>query len=701
MRGLGAALLAALGVGCALPAPVYAASAPPATQPIELVLPLSANLSGLARFATAVSTPGSPDYGRYQPLAVLAERFGAAPAARQKVAAYLRRAGATAVRVDPSGLFVVATMHAALAERLFATPLRTVREVSGARYLAPTGAASVPSPLRGLVTGVVGLDTQPLRAPVALLRHAPIAHAAQGSQPTSAYLSPSGTPSGCAEGIGTGGFTPNQYLTAYGLTQLHNEALRGAGERVALIEVDGFRASDLRTFARCFRIHIPRLHAFGVGVNHPLAPGPESTLDVEVLTAAAPRLSGIDVYETTSNAAGSLQAFVAPLENAGFNPQVISVSLGLCEPEILEALGRAGIRTAEAEFQLAASGGSTVLAASGDSGSADCTRSDGTPEDFLSVNYPASSWWVSAVGGTQLFLAANNTIGGEWVWNDTDQSPGSAGGGGPSGLFRRPSYQNGTVADAHRVLPDVSMLADIAPGYAVYCTARQCLSGHTPPWQAVGGTSAATPLLAGGAALVDQLLGEREQANIGQLNPLLYRIGRSSLAGSVFNDVTQFGNDVGPYIPGNGEPLGCCIAGPGFDEASGWGSVNLTGLANASLLLQPPAANVRVSLPRHQNPAAAHQILATVSCSERCLMGAFAEVSINHGRPFTAESKVYRLKSAGHKTIAVKFSGVQISKLQAALANHRLIQAYVYGATVSRQHVILRETGGKLLTVHA
>ncbi len=683
----------ALAVACAATAlPSAAAAASPGQ--LQLVLPLNANLTGLERFATAVNTPGSAQYRDFQPLPVLAERFGAPPSARRRVAAYLRRAGASAVRIDQSGLFVVATMPAGLAERLFGTTLKTVRQVSGRRYLAPAGAVSLPAALHGLVSGVVGLDTEPLHAPAVLARPAQA-----DALPASAYAGITGTQAGCAQARETGGFTPNQYLTAYGLARLQSEGLRGAGVRVALVEVDGFKTSDLHHFAGCLGVQIPRLHAFGVGVRHPLGSGPEATLDLEVLSAAAPRLAGIDVYETSAEATGSLQAFVAPLENAGFKPQVISASLGLCESDIREALGQSGINVAEAEFQLAAAGGITVLAASGDSGSADCTEQDGTPLDFLNVNFPASSPWVTAVGGTNLRLNANNSIAGEVVWNDTDLAPGSAGGGGSSELFGRPTYQTGTVTAAHRTIPDVAMLADVAPGYAVYCSAPACLKDAPGPWQSVGGTSAATPLLAGGVALVDQLMRERERADIGQLNPLLYRLGRSSLASGVFNDVTQYGNDVGPYIPGNGEPLGCCTAAPGYDEASGWGSVNLVGLADVATRLEPQAANVKLSLPGRQRPVGRGEILATVSCSERCAMAAFAEVSINHGAPFTAESKIVELRAAGHRTIAVKFSASQLGKLRSALARHRPIQAYLYGVTVSPGRNILRETSGTLLPV--
>ncbi len=95
-------------------------------------------------------------------------------------------------------------MRPGLAERLFGTNLKTVRAASGSRYLAPAGATSVPTALRGVVTGVVGLDTQPLRSPVA--RRARNAQA--DGQPTSAYGSVSGSPAGCAQGRASGGFTP-------------------------------------------------------------------------------------------------------------------------------------------------------------------------------------------------------------------------------------------------------------------------------------------------------------------------------------------------------------------------------------------------------------------------------------------------------------------------------------------------------------
>src|SRR5262249_6415447 len=156
--------------------------------------------------------------------------------------------------------------------------------------------------LGGVVTGVVALDTPPgFTTPQSSasggsgLPHAPATFSKDGSP--SGYLNRTGTPSGCAGAIGDQGLTPNQHLTAYDYAPLHASSITGRGERVALIEIDGYKYSDLRTFASCFHYPIPAINAYAVGIPRALAPGGESTLDLEVLDAAAPGLKEIDVYE--------------------------------------------------------------------------------------------------------------------------------------------------------------------------------------------------------------------------------------------------------------------------------------------------------------------------------------------------------------------------------------------------------------------
>ena len=475
---------------------------------------------------------------------------------------------------------------------------------------------------------------------------------------------------------------------------------------MALIEIDGFKHSDITAFAKCFGLPVPKINSFGVGVNHLLKPGGESTLDLEVLDAAAPGLKAIDVYESSANEAAALRALTSPLQNSGFKPQIISASLGLCEPFVFEAVKKKGVLNAEGALEEAAASGISFLDSSGDSGSADCIDNAGQPIARLAVNYPASSWWVTGVGGTNFALNANNTISTQFVWNDGDTQPGSSGGGGPSLLFKRPPYQNGTVGNCPtskgtcREVPDVSMLADVAPGYAIFCSARvDCVdSTHTNPWQSIGGTSAATPLLAGGFALIDQELRLHKRQDLGLANPLIYSAGRSSSRTTVFSDVLGIGNDVGPFITPF-RALGCCTAGLGYDMASGWGSVNVANFANLALAAQPKIVSVSLDLPGHQRPVAAGKIKTTVSCTGGCVIGALAVVQIGHDKSFDVFSNLFHLNNKGTKAINISFSKSQLRKLRAGLSGHKRIFAAVIGAIVDAGGNIERKSKAQVIVI--
>ena len=177
-------------------------------------------------------------------------------------------------------------------------------------------------------------------------------------------------------------------------------------------------------------------------------------------------------------------------------------------------------------------------------------------------------------------LGQANRLRKQFVWNNSPLAFG-AGGGGTSLLFARPWYQSIKNAAVQRSVPDVAMLADNVPGYAIYCTAPSCAQSGlvTPGWGPVGGTSAATPLLAGGVADADQLAAAHHQPAIGFINPLLYTLGRRS-GGGVLRDVTVGNNDLGKLI--DKHPTGCCTARVGYDRASGLGSVDIAALSQAA-----------------------------------------------------------------------------------------------------------------------
>jgi kumamolisin len=200
--------------------------------------------------------------------------------------------------------------------------------------------------------------------------------------------------------------------------------------------------------------------------------------------------------------------------------------------------------------------GVTVLAAAGDGGG-----SDGVAGGPLVVDFPASSPYVLACGGTTLILAGS-TISSEVVWNDLATGEGATG-GGVSESFRLPAYQTAPPVPpapngfSGRGVPDVAGNADPATGYSV------SIDGTSAVY---GGTSAVAPLWAALIARCNQA----EGAPLGFLNPSLYR----PPVALTCHDITSGTNE--GYS-----------AGPGWDACSGWGSPDGVRLLGALRGLTP------------------------------------------------------------------------------------------------------------------
>ena len=563
---------------------------------------------GLNKFVRRVSDPSDPHYRHYSTVEALVARFGAKPKVQARVAQWLAARGVHAT-LSPTHMFFSADLPAGQAKQLLpAAPAALLGDGNGVPRMVPTA-------LRGAVTAVT-VSPEARLEPHDAIGPAPGVEAEAGEHgkgPYGSLLFHSGTSKGCAAGSSGGPkplepFTPNQYLTAYGDTAMHERGLLGEGQSVAVVEQGGFRPRDIATYAKCFGVTPPPISAQALESNKPAEAEDETTLDLEQLSVGAPGLDHIYVYEapkSLENSPNAIDAIVgaagAALGDSRHRPDVISISLGICEPQL------AWRNALDNIFAVAAGSGISVLVSSGDQGSTGC-RAENTETEattalpLLAVSLPSSSPYATAVGGTNLSLTKDNRIHDEIVWNDSfiGGHPGIPwGGGGGASIIspRTPWWQTGVKSyGPGRKVPDLAALADRFPGYSFYCSAPACKGEEeaVPGWSAVGGTSAATPLTAAGIALVNQAAEERGEPPLGFLNPLIYQAGASAKTrAAAFNDVTRGDDNVFPaldkLVVGQSIPR-CCQARPGYDWASGWGSLKIPGfekLATAAYKATP------------------------------------------------------------------------------------------------------------------
>lgn len=573
----------------------------------------------LERLASEVSDPTSPRYGQFLSGEQIRGRFGGKSQAIQKVSRYLKKIGLEP-EVDPMGLYVSASMPVGDASQMFHSRI-SVYGNDGADhyYLKPESKPEIPKELASYVEDIAGLDQTPISkrtpnlASKAALENKNIVKSVFSGYSDS-YVSPlpnTGKREGCAAALSTlshntwptnnlfqtPSFTPNQWVTAYGLDQLHNQGLTGSGERIALIEIDGFDPKDISQYNTCFGIPDVAIqtHSYPGGPN--LAPvfASETTLDLETITPVAYGLSRIDVWESTDGKGlpnSSNTALAKTLSAAVFGPSksdrptIVSISLSSCE-----ASGNASINLLyEKVLKRVALSGVSVFASTGDHGVTFCDAAiplEGAPisANFISVSYPASSSWITAVGGTNLALNSDNIIQSEIVWNNPlfaqwiNQAQtlplmeSWASTGGLSNYILAPKWQAEALPGySHRGVPDVALLADNTPGYANLSQGQ---------WYPNGGTSASAPLMAAGVALINQGLREAKKSRVGFFNPAMYTIAYDPKLGQSFNDVVVGNNNTTWQTPVGGYDKNKYSAKPGYDLTTGLGSPRFPQLMEA------------------------------------------------------------------------------------------------------------------------
>ena len=471
----------------------------------------------------------------------LVAKYGASTSDIAKVEKSLARFGLKRVTSDPATRTVrlrgtVADMEEAFQVKLFNYTHETSTHETES-YRGRVGPVQIPSELKAIVQGVFGLDNR------RMVRHRrqPVRHPV-GAMSASATASL---------------YTPSELASHYNFPPGD-----GGGQAVGLLEFGGgYFANDLKKFCEMAKVpNLPNVITVSTDGTPTDSNDPadgEVMLDVEVVAGACPKAK-IVVYFAHFSERGWITALDAAIHDEKNDPGVLSVSWGFAEGKMIWT--QQAMTQINETLKEAATIGVTVCIAAGDDGSGDALT-----DGHAHVNFPASSPYVLAVGGTT--IRSNGSKQPDVVWKEGSgvrATNGGSTGGGTSAEFPRPNWQKNIKANSvnpgaivGRCIPDLSANADWnASPYLLV------VGGSAQP---NGGTSAATPLV---ASLLTRI-NEKRPANkrVGYLTPVLYqsKSGRGATVGSAGCTDVVSGDNTTAHVGGYS-------AAAGYDAASGWGT---------------------------------------------------------------------------------------------------------------------------------
>jgi Pro-kumamolisin, activation domain/Bacterial Ig-like domain (group 3) len=525
----------------------------------------------------------SPLYHKWLTPAQYGAQFGVANEDAQKVQQWLQTQGLTVHEVSQSRLFVVFSGSVSQVEQAFSTEMHSY-SFGDKKFIANATDVQLPAALSSVVRGVVRLHSDP---------HAP-------ALKIGGKIKVNRKTGKIEGGMGLHFLGPADFATIYHVQPLYDAGINGAGQAIAIVTrsslVDPVYGIDGVQDIRDFR------NAMGLPANDPEVivngddPGVfsyddtlEAMLDVTWAGAVAP-MAHVIAVASQSNFADGVDVSAAYIVDHNL-ATIMSTSFGTCEQNI----GPTQNAYYNALWQQAAAQGITSFVSAGDNGGAGCdNQASGLfASNGVAVNGLASTPYNVAVGGTQFDDVANpdsywlvdgdpTTLRSaisyipEKVWNESSADPSSvslwAGSGGVSTIYSKPNWQTATGVpnDGKRDLPDISLAAASHTGYAI-CFGGSCSSPDYISVYPVGGTSASSPAAAGVMALVLQKLNGQPQ---GLANFVFYKLAATP---GVYHDITQGDNKVPDE---NGQNTVGYSAGPGYDLATGLGSLDVTALVN-------------------------------------------------------------------------------------------------------------------------
>ena len=585
--------------------------------------------AGLQAYAEAVSTPGDSSYHRYLSTSEFQSAFGTTTAQLTAVESWLRSAGLHVVSANSDEVQVSGT--AAQAEAAFSTPLHNY-SVKGGTYYAPSSDVKAPASVASDILSVGGLtDMKTLMAPASLDSTAQTEAEITGQKPTmtkssdgayyvgqtpcsSYYGQIKDTTAPAEDGTKDNpyaicGYVPSQLRSAYGVTG----GVNGRGVTIAI--VDAYGSSDIVADANEYaKNHGDPKFKSGQFLdtetpadwtNESACGGasgwaPEEHIDVESAHALAPGAT-IHYYGANSCEDADLLASLQQIANTD-SADIVTDSWGEVIYSTTGDESTAEMAAYDQVFEQDAIEGIEVNFSAGDCGAEIPTTGCGANDTSTQAqtDWPASSAWVTTVGGTSLAIGKRGNVEWNTAWGtDIFLDEGTSwseygwyfgGGGGTSATVSQPWYQRGIVSKklattlptgavtstAMRVEPDVSMDADPYTGFLVGQT-QTLPDGSTGYGESGwGGTSLASPLFAGLQADAMEL---QHDQPIGFANPAIYarygsaayyQVTSKSPGTKVFNDFpTSTGGTNYAVDFGDTQIL---EATPGFNDVTGVGT---------------------------------------------------------------------------------------------------------------------------------
>jgi hypothetical protein len=562
----------------------------PASLPMErMLLHLASSPeqeAAIEQFLVEQQDPASPSYHAWLTPEQFGDQFGVAQQDIDAIAAWLVSQGFQVTEVAPGRRSIEFSGAAAQVEAAFHTEIDRY-QWNGRAHVANATDISIPAAFASVVRGVVSLHDFGVRS----FHH---------------VISPPAAPLTNFSG-GIHGLSPYDFATIYDLTPLWNAGYDGTGQSIAVVGETDIKLSDITGFRALWSLPANNPTVIFNGKDPGIVLGDETEADLDVEWAGAVAKGATIYFVTSASTSASDGVTLSAQYIVQHNTApVMTLSYGLCEALIGSSNSFYG-----SLWQQAAGEGIAIFVANGDSGSAGCDAGNSTAaSQGFGINGLASTPYNVAVGGTEFsdtsspstYWSPNNNaqmasaLGyiPEMVWNESSDAGGSglwAGGGGVSLMWNRASWQTGAgvPAGTARLTPDVSLSAAGHDGYVIEQEGGLYL---------VGGTSAATPSFAGLMAIVNQYT----HAANGNPDSKLYALAAS--VPSVFHDVTAGSNAVACVggSPNCSTTTSATVgkmtgynAGPGYDLATGLGSVDANALVTNWSGTAPAPAIVSLS----------------------------------------------------------------------------------------------------------